>query len=221
MGVERFYDSVVVCSIENCDRVAEPKGFFCSAHYRMSHLYGTYEPLQQCVGCLDFFRWRLPKKKHEKMMALCDGCKENVFSRWSKSNIAKHGVSPYFIARMLIDQNNVCGICGNLGKLVIDHNHSCCPKDSSCINCIRGLLCGPCNIHVGCYERGFMQRIKNLDSEHLGKIKEYIYYDGVIKVKLAPSVKNMGFALTSRSGYFIEKSFAATKIPAGTLGMKE
>lgn len=35
----------------------------------------------------------------------------------------------------------------------IDHDHACCPGDSSCGLCVRGLLCGLCNRMAGYMER--------------------------------------------------------------------
>ena len=55
---------------------------------------------------------------------------------------------------MLARQENRCAVCGTTaqvgrGRLHIDHDHSCCPKDLSCGECIRGLLCSHCNVGIG------------------------------------------------------------------------
>ena len=63
----------------------------------------------------------------------------------------RYNITPEIYAKMLEIQENKCGICGVLseysayGKLVIDHNHSCCNYEGSCGKCIRGLLCSRCN----------------------------------------------------------------------------
>lgn len=53
---------------------------------------------------------------------------------------------------LLEQQGGVCAVCGGLPNrnyLAVDHDHSCCPTEKTCGNCIRGLLCGSCNSFLG------------------------------------------------------------------------
>lgn len=55
---------------------------------------------------------------------------------------------------MVLDQGGLCLICSEdptlIGKvLVVDHDRACCPGNSSCGDCIRGLLCPTCNSGLG------------------------------------------------------------------------
>jgi hypothetical protein len=65
-----------------------------------------------------------------------------------------------------------CQICGakpqSHRRLVIDHDHQCCPKTPTCGNCNRGLLCDRCNKVLG-----LIKENKNL----LEKMKQYLTFD--------------------------------------------
>lgn len=50
---------------------------------------------------------------------------------------------------ILKSQSGGCAICGSTDDLQVDHDHSCCPKQRTCGECIRGILCGPCNRGIG------------------------------------------------------------------------
>lgn len=76
---------------------------------------------------------------------------------------------------MLAAQNYGCAICGrteeqNGRNFAIDHDHRCCPEGNrSCGECVRGLLCSPCNVAVGYFEQEDTRRACEAYVErHLG-----------------------------------------------------
>lgn len=81
-----------------------------------------------------------------------DGNKEKLQQYQADRSYTRHGISKKYYLELLAEQNYSCIIClGNNGKdrLVIDHDHTCCPGDYSCGSCIRGLLCSACNRALG------------------------------------------------------------------------
>lgn len=72
----------------------------------------------------------------------------------SRNKKLAHG--PYIfedLAAMWDAQQGLCYLCGcdlnAVKRVVIDHDHSCCPPDHSCRACRRGLSCDGCNIGIG------------------------------------------------------------------------
>jgi hypothetical protein len=66
----------------------------------------------------------------------------------------RFGITPEMYADMLARQGGRCAICEKPNgfysvRLVIDHDHACCPGKKTCGKCVRGLLCTACNLHLG------------------------------------------------------------------------
>ncbi len=78
----------------------------------------------------------------------------NKKSEW-RANLKKMGVTPEWYEEKASAQGYLCEICGKDGvdglrtRLSIDHDHSCCPKNKTCTNCRRGLICNKCNLMLG------------------------------------------------------------------------
>lgn len=65
------------------------------------------------------------------------------------------GIKDY--ERMLKEQGAACAICQesptSKRRLVVDHDHACCPGVRTCGKCVRGLLCDRCNRALGFLEK--------------------------------------------------------------------
>lgn len=76
---------------------------------------------------------------------------------------ARYGITEAQYAVMLAAQGGVCKCCGSpppaQKRLGVDHDHSCCPGRDSCGACVRALLCDDCNLLVGRYELGHLDKV--------------------------------------------------------------
>ena len=75
--------------------------------------------------------------------------------------LRKYGITRARFDDLLNTQDHKCPICGCLlildgpntkNKFQVDHDHSCCPSETSCGKCIRGVLCGSCNRGLGLFQ---------------------------------------------------------------------
>lgn len=121
--------------------------------------------LKKCVHCKD------PKTKEDFYPSIsyksgyrleCIECAKKKSKKYPKSSEqikaghlrCDYGITPEIYKRMLIEQNNVCAICGKeetvknykdkVSSLAVDHDHK--------TGKIRGLLCQKCNSGLGKFE---------------------------------------------------------------------
>lgn len=177
-----------VCAYEGCMSPPAPRRLMCNSHYMRLFRYGDAEwsapqpsslvrdefGRKQCIKCsqwlpeCDFYK-SYANMSADGLRHTCKSCiniKSSDPDQSLRRRALRYGVSVDFIEQMRSDQEDCCAICPNPlldGKdgFHIDHDHGCCPGQSkSCGKCIRGLLCGGCNMGLG----GFRDDISNLES---------------------------------------------------------
>ena len=67
---------------------------------------------------------------------------------------------------------NGCEICGNKPErnLQVDHDHKCCDGQTTCGNCVRGVICNRCNQAVDKME----DQLIRADYPEYEAIKQYL-----------------------------------------------
>lgn len=132
----------IECSFSGCGRQLVSQGY-CYTHYEQKYIKKTplrpirFIPnLERCsiTGC----------DQAHSVDALC-----SMHLRRSR----RFGLSCEQLNMLLLRES--CDSCGRRfedgRKRVIDHDHGCCSGKVSCGKCIRGVLCGPCNIGLGTF----------------------------------------------------------------------
>ena len=130
------------CNGPECSRQAIIKGY-CNGHYQQVHHGRPLKPLQ--------------KRRRNTGTCPVKYCEREVASRGvcarHASVCGRHRMDPDEYVRL---SANGCmnPECLEAYPLQVDHDHSCCPGPNSCGACIRGLLCGSCNVALANLEAG-------------------------------------------------------------------
>lgn len=153
-----------VCRVEGCDDQHSAQGY-CASHYARFRRTGD-------AGAPFSVRRRDPTIRDEQGRKQCRTCDEwlpeDSFSRNSKARdgrsphckdchyarfiARRYGVDPSWYAATMKRQGGGCAVCGaapNGRRMHVDHDHSHCTSNQGCLDCVRGLLCGPCNTGIG------------------------------------------------------------------------
>lgn len=99
-----------------------------------------------------------PQKKHQ-YNRLMRGYKK--YQRLKQ----KYNLTDVQFDDMVVAQDGNCAICGHKDSrgLSVDHDHACCPGRNSCGKCVRGLLCGRCNMGLGNLDDDIEILLKSID----------------------------------------------------------
>jgi hypothetical protein len=133
------------CSVTNCGFPATVKGM-CRRHFqRLRSAVSIDAP------------WRL--NYAADAMCSLSGCEKrpsgNGYCKSHEQTFRNYGEAAFsHLERFMMSGCDICGsktILSDKGYYLwrIDHDHSCCNGQTTCGNCIRGVLCHSCNAGIG------------------------------------------------------------------------
>lgn len=138
---------ILTCAVPYCTRGRERKDW-CKTHYEQQRCGNPFKPIR--------------KHEYHKPGEQCPVCgRTAVTSHACKTHyqiLLKYKISVDDLLRFL---SLPCAICGDTtAPKHIDHDHECCTGPTTCGQCIRGVLCGNCNIGLGMFRnnKNFLRR---------------------------------------------------------------
>lgn len=148
-----------LCLIEGCEKISSARGL-CPKHYqRLVRLGDPLEvpkgahpdgPVRPCKWCGKEF----DSRAEGRLLCCSEKCRRIV--ELLVKSIGKYSLTLTQYRAMWAAQAGTCKLCrqepsGRSRVLAVDHDHTCCPGQSSCGKCVRGLLCDRCNNGLGCF----------------------------------------------------------------------
>lgn len=142
-----FDPSLPSCAEPGCSDNARARGF-CAAHYSTNRKAGLLE-----ASVIENPERIIPRGERTEATTSKPAPWSPDIPKRAVAAVARHGLSLEDYEQMMEDQEGTCAICDGVNpsgrRLVIDHDHTCCPGPNSCGNCVRGLLCNGCNVFMG------------------------------------------------------------------------
>lgn len=151
------------CTFQECVRQRRTQGL-CKAHYLQKFHGEELRPLRphvdttarddqdrkQCSRC---WEWKAPAD-YMSNPRIKGGLHSFCLRCWRNDKLkTAYGITLGEYEEMLTQQNGGCAICRGTNasgrNLYVDHDHACCPGGKSCGQCVRALLCDPCNRSLG------------------------------------------------------------------------
>lgn len=107
-------------------------------------------PMWGCKTCRRAYEQRPDQQEKKRARLKAARLRDPDYDR--RHALARFSLTVEDYEAILADQGGVCAICDRppgRKRLHVDHDHTCHPYGEACRNCVRGLLCYPCNRYLG------------------------------------------------------------------------
>lgn len=162
------------CTFPDCAKPLRSLGY-CEGHYQQNRKDPhSLRPLKKrvttrdpdgrkwCPACAtykDVADFAVSRSTNDGLQSSCRSCRSANYRSHAdevrdKMREQRFGISRDQFDALFESQGRACAICKSPDPGIsfwhTDHDHACCPgSDKTCGNCVRGILCGPCNQGLG------------------------------------------------------------------------